>query len=104
MDRHRFDPLSAALGVISLGAAAVVAGNAVLTTATYRAGWWVAVGALVLGLGLIPWPSRRSPSPAAPPSDAGVAGVADPSRTPGAGLSSSLAGPEEDPLERIEER
>lgn len=101
MDRHRFDLLSAALGVISLGAAAVVAGNAVLTTATYRVGWWLAVGALVLGLGLIPWPHRRPASPARP----AEADVANARGTPsaGSGLSSSRAGPEEDPLERIEE-
>lgn len=63
MDPHRFDALSAALGVLGLAAALAVATNALLTTDTYLGGWWVALGALVLGLGLLPWPGRRRSSP-----------------------------------------
>jgi hypothetical protein len=73
---HRFDALSAALGVLCLAAAGAVATNALLTTDSYLAGWWVAVGALVLGLGLLPWPGRRAPSPDAAAAD-GFAGSDD---------------------------
>lgn len=96
MRPHRFDALSAALGVLCLAAAAVVATSALLTTDTYLVGWWLAVGALVLGLGLLPWPSRR-----ADPSGDEQAAVADP---PPVSAERSLLGPEEDPLEGVEER
>ena len=54
MDRHPFDPISAALGVVT-----IVVGVLVMTDAIDLVdgdgGWWFAVAALVVGLGLIPW-------------------------------------------------
>ena len=58
MRSHHFDPVSAALGLIigTIGAVVAVDGTDSIDT-----GWWLALGALVLGLGLIPWTrSRRS--------------------------------------------
>ena len=62
MSRHRFDPLSFALGVLAIGTAVFVI-SGTLPDDDGAAGWWLALGALVLGLGLIPW-SRRRASPA----------------------------------------
>jgi hypothetical protein len=66
MHRHRFDPLSAALGAITFGAGVAVVTNAVLTVDTDLTAWWVAAGALVVGVGLIPWrglaPTDRHPA------------------------------------------
>ncbi len=95
MQPHRFDALSAALGVLCLAAAGAVATNALLTTDTYLAGWWFALGALVLGLGLLPWPSRRdTPFRTEERADSGAPVSAEP----------LLPGPEEDPFEGVEER
>lgn len=59
MNRHPFDALSAALGAI-----AIVLGALVITGHFDRAddqlGAWVAVLALVLGLGMIPWTRRQA--------------------------------------------
>ena len=58
MNRHPFEPLSAALGII-----AIAIGLAVMTGSTddiaSNGGAWLAVPALVLGLGLIPRAQRR---------------------------------------------
>jgi hypothetical protein len=62
MKRHPFDALSALLGAV-----AVTAGIVVTTGSVDRLdadpGWWLALGALVLGLGLVPWTRRRDTSP-----------------------------------------
>jgi hypothetical protein len=56
--RHPIDTLSAALGAVT-----VTAGILVMTDTLHRidddGGWWVAVAALVVGLGLIPWNRAR---------------------------------------------
>ena len=75
MQRHPFDPVSAALGVL-----AVVLGLLVLTgeLAAFDSdgGWWLAVAAVIVGLAIIPWRGRdeRSglTSPAASPPSAAV--------------------------------
>ena len=58
MHRHPIDTLSAALGAVT-----VTAGILVMTDTLHRidddSGWWVAVAALVVGLGLIPWNRAR---------------------------------------------
>lgn len=59
MKSHRFDPISAALGVVAVGTGALVAFDAVESTGV---GWWLALAALVLGLGLVPWSGDRSGS------------------------------------------
>ena len=59
MRAHRFDPVSAALGVIATALGALVALDG---TDSIDTGWWLALGALVLGLGLVPWRRARQPS------------------------------------------
>ena len=56
MRSHPFDPVSAALGLIVVAIGAVVAFDG---TDSIDTGWWLALGALVLGLGLIPWTRSR---------------------------------------------
>lgn len=56
MQRHRFDPISSALGVIAVIAGLLVAFDAVEPS---NAGWWLTVAALVVGLTLIPWGRPR---------------------------------------------
>ncbi len=58
MRSHPFDAVSAALGLIVVAIGAVVAFDG---TDAIDTGWWLALGALVLGLGLIPW-TRSSTS------------------------------------------
>ena len=60
MRRHRFDPLSAALGVIAVALGLLVAA-AEIDSLGADAGIWLAAGVLVVGLGLIPW-TRRPPT------------------------------------------
>jgi len=56
MRSHPFDPVSAALGLIAGAIGAVVALGG---TDSIDTGWWLALGALVLGLGLVPWTRGR---------------------------------------------
>ena len=63
MPRHRFDPLSFALGLLAIGVAIAVIGGGVLDADRPTAGVWLAVGGLVLGLGLIPWTHTGRPTP-----------------------------------------
>jgi hypothetical protein len=58
MRRHSFDPMSAALGVLS-GALGILVASAGLDSIGADAGVWVAVGVLILGAGLIPWTRYR---------------------------------------------
>lgn len=78
MRSHPFDAVSGALGLIAVAIGALVAFNGIHSIDT---GWWIAVGALVLGLGLVPWTwSRRSTSD----DDVEAAtAVVDPSDPPG---------------------
>ena len=67
MPRHRFDPLSFALGLLAIGVAIAVIGGGVLDADRPTTGVWLAVGGLVLGLGLIPWTHTGRPTPPARP-------------------------------------
>ena len=58
MRPHPFDAVSAALGLLVVATGAVVAFDG---TDAIDTGWWLALGALVLGLGLIPWMRTRRP-------------------------------------------
>jgi hypothetical protein len=60
MRPHPFDAVSAALGLVVVGIGALVAFDGVDSIDT---GWWLALGALVVGLGLVPW-NRGQPSAA----------------------------------------
>jgi hypothetical protein len=57
MQRHSFDPVSAAIGVL-----AVILGLLVLTGELSgfdsEGGWWIAVAAVIVGLAIIPWRGR----------------------------------------------
>ena len=55
MPRHRFDPLSLALGVLAVGLGVAVMTERLIHADGPGTGWWLAIGALVLGLGVIPW-------------------------------------------------
>lgn len=67
MRPHVFDAVSAALGLIVVATGAVVALDG---TDAIDTGWWLALGALVLGLGLIPWTrTRRADGDADPTSE-----------------------------------
>ena len=58
MNRHPFEPLSAALGIIAMAIGlAVITGS--IDNISSNGGAWLAVAALVLGLGLIPRAQRR---------------------------------------------
>jgi hypothetical protein len=60
MRPHPIDPVSAALGVIVAALGVLVALGGTDSIAT---GWWVALGALVLGVGLVPWTRNRTTQP-----------------------------------------
>lgn len=74
MRPHRFDPISGSLGLVAVTAGILVTVDAVRSI---DAGWWLAVGALVIGLGLVPWTRPQTPvdegQPGndAPPADVG---------------------------------
>lgn len=58
MNAHRFDPVSAVLGVAATGAGAVVIAGASDAVDNTESGIWVAVTALAIGLVLLPWGRR----------------------------------------------
>jgi hypothetical protein len=59
MRSHPFDAVSAALGLIAAAIGALVAFGG---TDSIDTGWWLAVGALVLGVGIVPWTRSRRPA------------------------------------------
>ena len=62
--RHPVDTLSAALGVVTVGAGVLVMTDA-FDGIDSDGGWWFAVGALVVGIGLIPWSRALATEPSA---------------------------------------
>ena len=72
MDRHPFDPLSAALGILAVAAGLLVALGAGDELGT-SGPWWFAAAIGVVGLLIIPWRRQASEVPgadAAAPGDA----------------------------------
>ena len=63
MTRHRFDPLSFALGLLAVGVSIAVIAGRVLDADRPTTGAWLAVGGLILGLGLLPWTRTGRPDP-----------------------------------------
>lgn len=61
MKRHSFDPLSAALGITAVAVGLLIA-LAEIDDLEADGGLWLAIGALILGLGLIPWVRQRTSS------------------------------------------
>ncbi|HEX4982387.1 MAG TPA: hypothetical protein VFV63_11835 [Ilumatobacteraceae bacterium] len=59
MRSHPFDALSCALGLVIAGIGALVAFDG---TDSIDTGWWLALGALVIGVGLVPWTRSRRPT------------------------------------------
>ena len=64
MERHRFDPVSAALGIAAVTFGVVVMAGEAADVDT-GGGWWIAVAAVLVGLAIIPWrrPSGRRDEP-----------------------------------------
>ena len=59
MNAHRFDPLSAVLGIVAIMAGVLVMlGDA--DPLSSGLGPWIAVGALATGIALLPWGRRRT--------------------------------------------
>ena len=56
MRSHPFDAVSAAHGLVAGAIGALVAFDA---TDSIDTGWWLALGALVIGVGLVPWTRGR---------------------------------------------
>ena len=75
MPRHRFDALSFALGLLAVVGAVAVMADLLLEAEDPAGGGWLAVAALVLGLGLIPWSQARRAG--AGDGAAGTAGATD---------------------------
>ena len=66
MHRHRFDPLSAVLGVLAVTIGLLVATGS-LRDAGADLGWWLAAGSLLVGVAIVPW--RRADPPGEPDPD-----------------------------------
>jgi hypothetical protein len=62
MTAHRFDPLSAVLGIVAIVTGVlVVLGDTNPLSSDF--GPWIAIGALAIGIALLPWRRRqRDPS------------------------------------------
>lgn len=62
MPAHRFDPLSAVLGIVAIitGVLVMLGDTDPLST---NLGPWIAVGALAIGVVLLPWRQRHRNSP-----------------------------------------
>ena len=54
MQRHRFDPVSAVLGVLAVALGVLVL-TGELDAFDTEGGWWLALAAVVIGLAIIPW-------------------------------------------------
>jgi hypothetical protein len=68
VDRHPIDTVSAALGVVAVSAGVLVMTDA-LDRIDSESGWWFAVAALIVGIGLIPWNRTRTEPEAEEPGD-----------------------------------
>jgi hypothetical protein len=62
MQRHSFDPVSAALGVLAVALGVLVVTGQLGSFDTDGA-WWIALAALVIGLAIIPWRRRSVDEP-----------------------------------------
>jgi hypothetical protein len=62
MQRHPFDPVSAALGALVIVLGLLVALDALdaLGDANGSGGWWFTAAAAVVGLAILPWRRGRS--------------------------------------------
>jgi hypothetical protein len=63
MQRHPFDPVSAALGVLAVALGILVLTGELGAFDTDGA-WWLALAAVVVGLAIIPWRRRTEEQPA----------------------------------------
>jgi hypothetical protein len=54
MQRHRFDPVSAVLGVLAVALGILVL-TGELDSFDTEGAWWLALAAIVIGLAIIPW-------------------------------------------------
>jgi hypothetical protein len=59
MRRHVIDPLSAALGILAVALGILVASGELDELGSDTAAWIIA-GALIVGLGLVPWSRWRA--------------------------------------------
>jgi hypothetical protein len=81
MERHPFDPVSAAMGVLIVGLGVLVAIDAL--DGVDAQGWWFALATLVVGLAIVPWRlPRRAAGPAGDVDPAGDDEAIEPSREP----------------------
>ena len=67
MEHHPVDPVSGALGVIVITMGVLVRTDAI-GALDRNGGWWFALVALIVGVGLIPWNRRDVPAAADEPS------------------------------------
>ena len=60
MHRHRFDPVSAVLGVLAIVTGLLVATGALFGSTAADIGWWLAAAGFATGLAIVPWGALRT--------------------------------------------